>query len=311
MNSSRKKEIKFIQADVFTDTAFGGNPVAVIPDAAGITTEEMQKIAREMNLSETAFVCAPTDPKAQVMVRFFTPTQEIPFAGHPTLGTIYILAQKGHFPLVEPLTRIQQQTEIGILPVDLYVKNGEIQKVVMVQPKPTILGRLEAEQDFLNLTAGLSIHPSHILRDRFPVEVVSTGLAVMIVPLKSLTTVKEIQIKPALIEEICARYSAKGIMAFSLMTVRPTSDVHTRMFAPSLGIIEDPATGSASGALGAYLVQHRAVPVKPTTHITSEQGYEVDRPSTIYIEVDSLGQEITEVRVGGEAIIVLEGTLTF
>jgi trans-2,3-dihydro-3-hydroxyanthranilate isomerase len=143
------------------------------------------------------------------------------------------------------------------------------------------------------------------------VEVVSTGLPVMIIPLRSLTAVKEIQLKTPLIEEICAKYGAHGVMVFSLMTVQPTSAVHTRMFAPSIGIAEDPATGSASGALGAYLVRHRAVEVKPTTHITSEQGYELDRPSTIYIEVDSRGHEITEVRVGGETIIVLEGTLTF
>jgi trans-2,3-dihydro-3-hydroxyanthranilate isomerase len=311
MNSSRQKEIKFIQADVFTDTAFGGNPVAVFPDAADLTTEEMQKVAREMSLSETAFALAPTDPKAQVRIRFFTPTQEIPFAGHPTLGTIFILAQKGRFPLIEPVTRIHSQTEIGILPVDLCVKNGEIQKVVMVQPKHTILAKLESEQDFLHLAAGLSIHMNQIFRDRFPVEVVSTGFPVMIVPLRSLTAVKEIQIKTTLIEEICARHRAHGVMVFSLITVQPTSNVHTRMFAPSIGIIEDAATGSASGALGAYLVRHRAVTVRPTTYITIEQGYEVDRPSTIYIQVDSYGQEITEVRVGGEVIIVLEGVLTF
>src|SRR3989304_7022889 len=102
MSSPRQKQIKFIQADVFTDTAFGGNPVAVIPDATDLTTEEMQKVAREMNLSETAFVSAPTDPKAQGRIRFFTPMQEIPFAGHPTLGAVYILAQQGRFSLTEP-----------------------------------------------------------------------------------------------------------------------------------------------------------------------------------------------------------------
>jgi len=309
--NARQKQIKFIQADVFTDTAFGGNPVAVIPDATDLTTEEMQKVAREMNLSETAFVSAPTDPKAQVRIRFFTPMQEIPFAGHPTLGAVYILAQQGRFSLTEPVTRIHQQTGLGVLPVDLYVKDGEIQKVVMVEPKHTILARVEAEQDILKLATGLSIHANQILRDRFPVEVVSTGLPVMIIPLRSLTAVKEIRLKPLLIEEICAKYGAHGAMVFSLMTVQPTSAVHTRMFAPSIGIAEDPATGSASGALGAYLVRHRAVEVKPTTHITSEQGYELDRPSTIYIDVDSRGHEITEVRVGGETIIVLEGTLTF
>jgi trans-2,3-dihydro-3-hydroxyanthranilate isomerase len=311
MSSPKQKQIKFILADIFTDTAFGGNPLAVIPDAADLTPEEMQKVARELNLSETAFVFKPADPKAQLRTRFFTPTREIPFAGHPTLGTVYVLAQQGHFPLSEPVTRVFQETELGVLPVDLYVKNGEIQKVVMIEPKPEILATIKAEDDLFRLAAGLSINAHQILRERFPVEVISTGLPVIIVPLRSLTAVKEAQVISSQIEEICNKYNAQGMMVFSQMTVQPTSTVHTRMFAPSIGITEDPATGTASGALGAYLVRHKAVPVHPTTCIISEQGYELDRLSTIYIEVDSHHQEIKEVRVGGEAIIVMEGNLTF
>jgi trans-2,3-dihydro-3-hydroxyanthranilate isomerase len=305
------KQIKFIQADVFTETAFGGNPVAVIPDADELSPEEMQKVAREINLSETAFVCTPTEPEAQIRTRFFTPSREIPFAGHPTLGTAYILAQQGRFSLSEPVTRIWQQTTAGILPVDLHVVNGEIRKVVMVEPQHIIMARIDQESDLLHLAAGLSIQPNQIQKDRFPVEVVSTGLPVIITPIRTLTAVKDIRLKPSLIEEICDKYGAQGVMVFSLMTVQPNSDVHTRMFAPTIGITEDPATGSASGALGAYLVRHRAVPIKPTTVMTSEQGYELDRPSTISIEVDSRSKEIKEVRVGGQIIIVLEGTLTF
>lgn len=311
MNGPRQRQIKFVQADVFTDTAFGGNPVAVVPDASELTSDGMQKVAREMNLSETAFVCAPTDSQAHLRVRFFTPKQEIPFAGHPALGAAYILAQEGRFTLNEPLTRIRLQTMMGILPVDLHITRGEIQKVVLVEPTHTLMARIEHDEDILQLATGLSIQANQIARDRFPVEVVSTGLPVIITPLRSLTAVKNILLQSGPIEELCNKYGAQGVMAFSLMTVQPQSDVHTRMFAPVIGIPEDPATGSASGALGAYLVRHRALPVQPTTHILSEQGYELDRPSTLYIEVDSHLNEIREVRVGGQTIVVLEGVLTF
>ncbi len=133
----------------------------------------------------------------------------------------------------------------------------------------------------------------------------------ILLPLRSLTAVMEIEVQPALLEEVCDDHAAQGVMAFSLMTVQPSSDVHARMFAPSLGVNEDPATGSASGALGAYLVRHNALPLSPVTRIISEQGYEMERPSTIYIEVECRRDEITRVRVGGQVITVLEGTLSF
>jgi len=158
-------------------------------------------------------------------------------------------------------------------------------------------------------TLGLS--KDLITRTKLPVEVVSTGLPVLIVPVRTLTAVRSIVPDIVAINDLCARYGAEGIMVFTTVTVEEFSDVHTRMFAPSIGILEDPATGSASGALGAYLVHNGVVEVGPTTEIIAEQGYEIERPSRIVIQVESDDDAIQEVKVGGQVVMMAEGTLTF
>ena len=150
-----------------------------------------------------------------------------------------------------------------------------------------------------------------ITETKWPVQVVSTGFPVMIVPVRTLTAVRSIVPDISAIAELCRQYGANGIMAFSTMTVEQQATVHTRMFAPLIGIVEDPATGSASGALGAYLLQHGVVEVAPMTEIIAEQGYEIERPSRILIQVESEDDAIQAVKVGGQAVMVLEGTLTF
>jgi trans-2,3-dihydro-3-hydroxyanthranilate isomerase len=149
-----------------------------------------------------------------------------------------------------------------------------------------------------------------VLADKFPIEVVSTGLPVMIVPVRTLTAVRSIVPNPTAITEVCAKHGANGIMVFTTVTVDEFSSVHTRMFASPIGILEDPATGSASGALGAYLVQNGVVEVAITTEIIAEQGYEMDRPSRIIIQVESDDDVIQDVKVGGEVVMVIEGTIT-
>jgi trans-2,3-dihydro-3-hydroxyanthranilate isomerase len=300
---------RFFQVDVFTDVPFGGNPLAVVPEAEGLSDEEMEKIAREMNLSETTFVLPPTDPKADYRVRFFTPGGEIPFAGHPTLGTHYVLAQLGRYDLTEPLTRVYQEIGVGVLPVDLYAQGGEVQRVVMTQARPTFHATLD---DVSSLAEALGVAAEEIAATGWPVQVVSTGMPQMLVPVRSLAAVQGVRPSAALLEEVCRRMETDCAMLFTFETLFPRSTVHTRMFAPMMGVWEDPATGSASGALGAYLVHHRAVEVQePTTTLISEQGYEIHRPSTIYIEVDSRGGEIEEVRVGGQVVSLIEGVIRF
>ncbi|MEX5216398.1 MAG: PhzF family phenazine biosynthesis protein [Nitrospiraceae bacterium] len=306
-----RRAVQFYQADVFTDVPFGGNPVAVIPDAAGLTDLELQQIAREMNLSETVFVFPPSDPAAVVKIRIFTPTQEIPFAGHPVIGTFFVLGTLKRLGLREPVTRVLQECNLGLFPVDIYAKDGNITRVVMSQPEPQFLDIVESRDDLFSLARALGMTRPQITETGWPVQIVSTGLPVMIVPVRTLTAVRSIVPDISAIAELCRQYGANGIMAFSTMTVEQQATVHTRMFAPLIGIVEDPATGSASGALGAYLLQHGVVEVAPMTEIIAEQGYEIERPSRILIQVESEDDAIQAVKVGGEAVMVLEGTLTF
>lgn len=308
---SDRRSLKFYQADVFTAQPFGGNPVAVFPDAGDLTDDQLQQIAREMNLSETVFVFPPTDQAAVVKLRIFTPTQEIPFAGHPVLGTFFILAELGIIAVKESLTRVMQECNIGLFPVELYAEDGLVERVVMTQPKPEFLGPVEGAEDLYKVANALGL-AKHVIADmKWPIEVVSTGLPVMIVPVRTLTAVRSIRPDASAIMDICRRYGANGIMVFTTVTVEPTATVHARMFAPSIGILEDPATGSASGALGAYLVQNGVVDVAPTTEIVVEQGYEIERPSQVFVRIESDDEVIQSVKVGGQCVMVVEGTLKF
>lgn len=303
--------LHFYKADVFTDLPFGGNPVAVFPNSEDLTNLEFQQIAREMNLSETVFVMPPSEPEAIAKLRIFTPSQEIPFAGHPILGTFYILGRLNHFSLQEPITRIKYECNIGVFPLELYVLKGEIDRVVMSQPAPQFLGLVEDMQDIFDVAKALGLHKSVIAETKFPIEVVSTGLPVIIVPVRTLTAVKSMTVNHAAITEICQHFGANGIMVYTTLTVEDWSTVHTRMFAAPIGVGEDPATGSASGALGAYLVKNGVVEVAPTTEIIAEQGYEIDRPSRILIQVFSDDDMIQSVKVGGQVVMVAEGKMIY
>jgi trans-2,3-dihydro-3-hydroxyanthranilate isomerase len=152
-----RRTLKFYQADVFTLQPFGGNPVAVVPDAEGLSDDQLQQIAREMNLSETVFVFPPTDKAAVVRLRIFTPTQEIPFAGHPVIGTFFVLAELGLIRAKEPVTRVLQECNIGLFPVELHVKDGQVVRVVMSQPKPEFLGAIEETEDLYKVAGALGL----------------------------------------------------------------------------------------------------------------------------------------------------------
>ena len=306
------KEYRIIQVDVFTATPFGGNPLAVFPEAEGLNTDDMQRLAREMNLSETTFVLPPQAAGADFKVRIFTPAAELPFAGHPVVGTHWVLAHLGRVDLREPVTQVRFELGVGVLPADLHVSGGQVERVVMTQDRPTFHAVLE---DVTDLAAGLGLAPEAIIATGLPVQVVSTGVPQMMVPVRSLAEVQGLdagELNIAALNRACHAVGTQCVMVFTFETERPEATVHVRMFAPLLGVPEDPATGSANGALGAYLVHHRAVPLTgPTVHVLSEQGAEINRPSTLYVEVDSAGEEITAVRVGGEVVPVVEGVVRF
>jgi trans-2,3-dihydro-3-hydroxyanthranilate isomerase len=208
---SETRSLKFYQADVFTSQPFGGNPVAVFPDADGLSDDELQQIAREMNLSETVFVFPPTDPAAVARLRIFTPTQEIPFAGHPVLGTFYVLAQIGRISTQEPVTPVVQECNIGLFPVELHVEQSRVVRVVMSQPKPEFLDPIDAIDDVYLIGGALSL-PKHVIADtKWPLQVVSTGLPVLIVPVRTLTAVRSINPDASAIINVCERFGAMGL----------------------------------------------------------------------------------------------------
>jgi len=317
MNSHR-----FVQLDVFTDRAFAGNSLAVFPDGSGIGDEDMQPIAREMNLSETVFVLEAEAAKEQSPValrrlRIFTPTQELPFAGHPVVGTWNLLAREGVVPKPESgsgWTRIHQQIGIGTLPVDIEFKDGQPIQVVMTQSKPQIGAVLEDAQEHADLTRALGLAPEH-LDEKLPIQIASTGLPFLLVPVRSLADLRNCRVNAALLVEVYRRVGAMGVYVFSQETIEVgASRANARMFAPDDNIPEDPATGSAAGALGAYLVYHGALPDKPangTSKFVIEQGDFINRPSRLNIEVKGEAGAIEEVRVGGPSVVVARGELIF
>jgi trans-2,3-dihydro-3-hydroxyanthranilate isomerase len=316
------RDYRFMQVDVFTDRAFGGNPLAVFPEGEGLTDEEMQCLAREMNLSETTFVLPTQAREADFRVRIFTPAKELPFAGHPVVGTHWVLAHLGRVALHEPVTRVRFELGVGVLPADLHVAGGQVGRVVMTQDRPTFHAILDAAQ-VEDLAEGLGLASDAIASTGLPVQVVSTGMPQMMVPVRGLADVQALdasQLNVAALNRVCRASGTECVLVFAFETEQAESTVHVRMFAPLLGVPEDPATGSANGALGAYLVRHapaspalrEVVPVtEPTTSIVSEQGAEIGRPSTLYVEVDGAGEAIGAVRVGGQVVPVAEGIVRF
>lgn len=303
------RRYRFVQADVFTEVVFGGNPLAVFPEADGLSDDEMQKIAREMNLSETAFVLHPTAKDADVRVRFFTPATELPFAGHPTIGTHVVLASEGRYQISGPVTRIFQQVGVGVLPVDLITDgNGVTDRAVMTQGEARHGSIFE---DKARLAKALGLEPADIHPD-LPAQVYSTGLPGLIVPITTLAAMGRITLDVGPFNDICRSMSVTGAEVFTAETVDRAHHVHVRNFDPLVGVYEDPATGSMAGALGAYLLAKDVIPYEyeaSTTHMVIEQGYEMGRRSLIEVEVDITQGAVAEVRVGGQVVILMHGEL--
>ncbi|TMC74352.1 MAG: PhzF family phenazine biosynthesis protein [Chloroflexi bacterium] len=263
--------------DVFTEKAFGGNPLAVFREPGGLDAKTMQAVAKELHLSETTFVLKPSSASADHRVRMFTPDTELPFAGHPTLGTAYVLADGKD-------ATIRLEEGVGVIRVTL--RDGFVQ---MEQPLPTFTGTTITRKVAAD-ALGLAVEE---VRSDVPIQVGSSGIPFLFVPLANLKAVRRARRLGGL---------GANVYVFALSAERSGSDVHGRMFDDGLGIGEDPATGSAQGPLGAYLVAHDLVRVEPTTRIRVEQGFEIARPSILDVEVDKAGAAVTAVRVGGRCV---------
>lgn len=300
---------QFYQLDVFTHTPLAGNPLAVFPFAGGFSDATMQAIAREMNLSETAFVTESDN--ATRRVRFFTPTAELPLAGHPTIGTWWLLAELGALDLPRNGTvRVTQETGAGVLAVDIRLTDGAPTEVSMTQPLPDF-GLPVADRERLGTALGGN---GNTVGEGPTAQVVTTALPQLMVPVASLEILQSLPSggAGAGLAAFLREFSTDCAMCYTMETVDPNATVHCRMFAPGLGVPEDPATGSAAGALASYLVWHGIVPPHDGVgRILVEQGLEIRRPSLIHAEISvGNGGEITQVLVGGQAVTIITGEVT-
>ncbi|HLF25317.1 MAG TPA: PhzF family phenazine biosynthesis protein [Anaerolineae bacterium] len=300
------KRYHFVQVDVFTDQPFGGNQLAVFTDARGLNAGEMQLLAREMNYSESTFVLPPEIPTALRRVRIFTPAKEMPLAGHPTVGTTFVLAQQGQIALREPAIEIVLQLGIGPVPITIEVKNGAPDFVWMTQREPSF-GVVRDDRRQVAEALGITVEDIH---PAWPLQPISTGVPFLFVPLRSLGAAERCRPNVSALVRLFARGEADGVYVFTTETASPAASIHGRMFAlHALEIPEDPATGSAAAPLGAYVARYNILPRAAEMRFVCEQGIEMGRPSQIHVEVRGAGEEIAGLRIGGRAVIVGEGEI--
>jgi trans-2,3-dihydro-3-hydroxyanthranilate isomerase len=300
------KSYRYLQLDVFTEHLFGGNQLAVFLDARGLATNTMQAIAREMNFSETTFVLPPERPDTDVRMRIFTPGAELPIAGHPTIGSTFALARTG--VIMPGRDQFVFGLGVGPVPVSLTWRSDELSFAWMTQPLPAFsaptIGAVEA-------AAALGLPATAVSDTRLPVQVVSCGVPFLYVPLTTRTAVDGAAIDPAAYARLMRAWpdAGSGVFCFSAERADDGATVYSRMFAPAVGVLEDAATGIASGPLGCYLVRHNVVTAREAGSMISVQGVRMGRPSRVHISVAVEDGDIRGVRVGGMSVLAGEGTL--
>jgi trans-2,3-dihydro-3-hydroxyanthranilate isomerase len=309
------RSYRYLHYDVFTDHLFGGNQLAVFLDGRGLPAGTMQAIAKEMNFSETTFVLPPETAGTDVRMRIFTPGEELPMAGHPTIGSTFALARAG--VIAAGRDRVVFGLGVGPVPVSLTWKGDDLSFAWMTQPNP-VFGDPIADPS--GAAVALSLPPAAVAGTALPVQVVSCGLPFLFVPLTTRSAVDGVVVNRDALDRLLqsANTSAHGVFVFSAQPARDRRDrndratVYSRMFAPDIGVAEDPATGGASGPLGCYLVRHKVVTPEKAGAMLSLQGVKMGRPSHVHISIglgkDGTG-EIASVRVGGESVLAGEGTL--
>ena len=293
--------LKYLHYDVFTDTALTGNQLAVFLGAEQLSTAQMQAIAREMNFSESTFILPAERPDTDVRIRIFTPGSEMPMAGHPTIGSTFALAHEGVIPA--GASRFVCGLGVGPVPVDLEWNADGLRFAWMTQLPP----RFEAPVVYrAQVAAAIGLGEEDLAPD-LPIQAVSCGVPFLLVPLRDQQAVDR-----ALTDGTAVRrlQEQTGIaLPIFLFSFTPPAAAHSRMFAPELNIIEDPATGAASGPLGCYLVRHGLVSGDQARRIVSMQGIAMGRPSRVHIAIEGTCEEITDVKVGGQAVLVARGEM--
>jgi trans-2,3-dihydro-3-hydroxyanthranilate isomerase len=299
---------RYLHVDVFTDTPFEGNQLAVFPEPRGLTTEMMQTITREMNFSECTFIFPPESAGTNVRMRIFTPGEELPMAGHPTIGSTFALVKEGVIKTGQ--TDFVFGLGVGPTPVSLEWKGTALDFAWMTQKNPQFGGQVRERSGFAH---AIGVDDA-ALADVAP-QVVSCGVPFLFAALKTRSAADGVRMNLQSYGDVCRASGIDELPLFVFTTDGPAAPgdeaVYSRMLAPGFGIAEDPATGGASGPLGCYLFANNLVPRGRLDHIISLQGAKMLRPSRIHISIEATGEKITRVRVGGRSVQVGEGTLTF
>lgn len=293
------RKLPFAWLDVFTDRPLSGNALCVVLEAESLTDEEMQAIARETNLSETTFVLPPSRGEATYRNRIFTPQGELPFAGHPTLGTAAALALTGRVTG----ERLVQETASGLTPVDLEFRDGRLERVVMEVAPPAHVATVDPE--LVARSLGLSV--ADLAGADLPPEVIASGVRHLIVPVKSPEVLAAVEPDTAALSRLSRALGVVGAYPFALLGDDLAGYARARLFGPLFGIPEDPATGSAAAPLALYLARHGLLP-RGADAFWYEQGVEMGRPSRLWVQVAREGPE-TRVRVGAQVFLVATGIL--
>lgn len=293
-------KIKIKQVDAFTSIPFGGNPAGVVTDANNISDDIKQKIAKEMNLSETAFVSKSN--VADFKVQFFTPNFEVDLCGHATIATFDTLYKEGKLDLSK--NKIYQETKAGILPIEIMDRDEKkVFMMTQVNPKYKNLDSLRDEVANMMGLKSEDLLPS-------PIEYVSTGLGWLVFGVKDLSTLENISPNLNEISKLSEENDIAGISLFSLETFDKDCSYHIRSIAPYCGVTEDPVCGTGNGCVSSYIVHNKIVQGNKI-YLVGEQGNFVNRPGKVYVEIESENDEIVDIKIGGEATAVLEGEIIF
>ena len=297
------KQYRIYQIDAFTKEKLKGNPAGVVTNADGLSEQQMQEIAREFNNSETAFILSPEDDSYDVRVRFFTPTSEVPICGHATIAAHYARALENHF---ENTTQVLQKTNAGILPVDI-IREDDDYKIVMTQGKIEVGEALSTEVQQM-LTTALGITQWDIM-ERCPVAIASTGHSKVMIGIKDNYILHGLQPDMDSLIRLSRRIGCNGYYVFT-MNQREDPMIHGRMFAPAIGIIEDPVTGNANGPLGAYLIHYNLVAHNNDLYtFHAVQGEAIGRPGRMEVQVKITDNQPIEVKIVGNAVVAFSAEL--
>ncbi|WKT79314.1 PhzF family phenazine biosynthesis protein [Lysinibacillus fusiformis] len=295
------KKIEFFYVDAFTTETFGGNPAGVIPNAENLTDEEMQKIANELNLSETAFLLPPTNANANYKIRYFTPTKEVDFCGHATLGTAWLMANKYNW--IDKDDKIVFESNIGLIPVKWLMENNQLTRVSMTQVSPQVKS-IDISPEVVADLVGIQ---DTDIDDRYPIKIADTGVPHLMVPVKTRQAIDQAEPKLNELKKMNNHFNISTTHLFTFDT-NGQFDIYTRDFCPNIGIDEDPVTGAANGALGGYLYLENILAQQERHQIMIGQGHTINRSGILYVTITPDGENAV-IEVAGAAVVSIEGKI--